>query len=163
MLRTLEDCLRLRADLVAGARLVVIGAGFIGAEVASTARSLGGLQVTVVDPVPVPMSRVLTEEIGGWFVDLHRDHGVHTRFGVGVENIEGGERGNLKIGLTDGTVLEADTVVVGIGAVPNDGWLMRRDWSSMTAWSATSSAAPSRHKTSTQSATCRVGFIAPAA
>lgn len=88
VLRTLEDCLRLRADLVDGARLVVIGAGFIGAEVASTARSLG-LQVTVVDPVPVPMSRVLTEEIGGWFVDLHRDHGVHTRFGLGVENIEG--------------------------------------------------------------------------
>jgi len=122
VLRTLEDCLRLRDDLVAGVRLVVIGGGFIGAEVASTARSMGG-QVTIVDPVPVPMSRVLTEEIGEWFIDLHRNHGVHTRFGIGVENIEG-ERGNLKIGLTDGTVLEADTVVVGIGAVPNDGWLM---------------------------------------
>lgn len=121
VLRTLEDCLRLRAELVPGARLVVIGGGFIGAEVASTARSLGH-EVTVVDPVSVPMSRILSEQIGGWFVDLHRDHGVHTRLGVGVERIEG-ERGNMQVGLTDGTVVEADTVVVGIGAVPNDDWL----------------------------------------
>ncbi|ARV80177.1 FAD-dependent oxidoreductase [Mycobacterium sp. 050128] len=121
LLRTLEDCLQLRADLVPGGHLVVVGGGFIGAEVASTARTLG-LEVTIVDPLPVPMSRVLNAEIGGWFVDLHRRHQVCTRFGVGVENIEG-ERSNLKIRLTDGTALEASAVVVGIGAVPNDGWL----------------------------------------
>ncbi|SBS78820.1 NAD(FAD)-dependent dehydrogenase [uncultured Mycobacterium sp.] len=122
VLRTLEDCLRLRADLVSGGRLVVVGGGFIGAEVASTARTLGQ-QVAIIDPVQVPMSRVLDEEIGGWFVDLHRRHGVRTRFGVGVERIAG-ERGNLELSLTDGSIVEADTVVVGIGAVPNDGWLM---------------------------------------
>ncbi|WP_137144037.1 NAD(P)/FAD-dependent oxidoreductase [Mycolicibacterium sp. CR10] len=121
VLRTLEDCLRLRADLLAGGHLVVIGGGFIGAEVTSTARSLG-LEVTVVDPLPVPMSRVLNTEIGGRFVDLHRRHGVRTRFGAGVEAVDG-ESGDLRVRLTDGTVLEAATVVVGIGAVPNDGWL----------------------------------------
>ncbi len=98
------------------------GGGFIGAEVTSTARSLG-LEVTVVDPLPVPMSRVLNTEIGGRFVDLHRRHGVRTRFGAGVEAVDG-ESGDLRVRLTDGTVLEAATVVVGIGGgPPNDGWL----------------------------------------
>jgi len=121
VLRTLEDAQGLRADLLEGGHLVVVGAGFIGAEVASTARLLG-LEVTIVDPLPVPMSRVLNAEIGEWFVDLHRRHGVRTLFGVGVEGIDG-ERGLLQVKLTDGTVLDAATVLVGIGAQPNDEWL----------------------------------------
>lgn len=121
VLRTLQDAEGLRADLLGGGPVVVVGGGFIGAEVASTARLLG-LDVTLVDPLPVPMSRVLNAEIGGWFVDLHRRHGVRSMFGVGVEDIDG-ERGDLKIRLTDGTILQAATVVVGIGAEPNDDWL----------------------------------------
>lgn len=87
VLRTLEDCLRLRDDLVAGVRLVVIGEDSSGPKLRQPPGQWG--QVTVVDPVPVPMSRVLTEEIGEWFIDLHRNHGVHTCFGIGVENVEG--------------------------------------------------------------------------
>ena len=108
VLRTPHGAQCLRADLLAGGHVVVVGAGFIGAEVASTARLLG-LEVTVIDPLPVPMSRVLNPEIGEWFVDLHRRHGVRSRFGVGVEGNKG-ERGDLLVQLTDGTVLEAATV-----------------------------------------------------
>jgi len=121
VLRTIDDSRRVRADLLTGGHLVVVGAGFIGAEVASTARLLG-LDVTVVDPLPVPMSRVLNPEIGRWFVDLHHRHGVRAMFGVGVEGIEGAQ-GQLRVQLTNGEVLEAATVVVGIGATPNDDWL----------------------------------------
>jgi NADPH-dependent 2,4-dienoyl-CoA reductase/sulfur reductase-like enzyme len=121
VVRTLEDSRRLRTDLLAGGPVLVVGAGFIGAEVASTARLLG-LDVTMVDPLPVPMSRVLNTEIGGWFVDLHERHGVRSRYGVGVEEITG-ERGDFQVRLTDGTVLPAAVVVVGIGAEPNDAWL----------------------------------------
>lgn len=121
VLRTMADSKRLRADLLTGGPVVVVGAGFIGSEVASTARLLG-CQVTLVDPLPVPMSRVLNPEIGAWFVDLHRRHGVRAIFGVGVEGVDG-EQGALRVALTDGQVLEAATVVVGIGAVPNEDWL----------------------------------------
>ena len=121
VVRTLQDAQALREDLLAGGHVVVVGGGFIGAEVASTARLLD-LEVTMVDALPVPMSRVLNPEIGGWFVDLHERHGVRSRFGVGVEAIEG-ERGDLTVRLTDGTELAAAVVVVGIGAEPNDGWL----------------------------------------
>lgn len=121
VLRSIEDSRRLRADLLEGGPVVVVGAGFIGSEVASTARLLG-LDVTLVDPLPVPMSRVLNPEIGAWFAGLHQRHGVHTFFGTGVEGVErAGE--SLLVRLTDGRVLPAATVVVGIGATPNDGWL----------------------------------------
>jgi NADPH-dependent 2,4-dienoyl-CoA reductase/sulfur reductase-like enzyme len=121
VLRSLADAAALRADLARGGPLVVIGGGFIGSEVASTARDLG-LEVTVVDPEAVPMSRVLSPEIGRLFTELHECNGVRTRFGVGVEGIDG-ERGALRVALSDGSVLDAATVVVGIGAIPNDGWL----------------------------------------
>ncbi len=121
VLRTMVDSSRLRADLLTGGPVVVIGAGFIGSEVASTARLLG-CQVTLVDPLPVPMSRVLNPQIGAWFVDLHRRHGVGTVFGEGVEGVDG-EQGALRVALTDGQVLAAATVVVGIGAIPNEDWL----------------------------------------
>lgn len=121
VLRSLGDARELRADLLRGGRLAVIGAGFIGAEVAATARSLG-IEVTIVDPLPIPMSRIFNPEIGHWFGDLHRSNGVHTMFGTGVEAIDG-ERGSFHISLTNGESVAAATVLVGIGAVPNDAWL----------------------------------------
>jgi phthalate 3,4-dioxygenase ferredoxin reductase subunit len=121
VVRTLEDSLALRADLQHEGPVVVVGGGFIGAEAAATARALGR-EVTVVDPMPTPIGRVVGPEIGQYFTELHHRHGVQTRFGMGVEGIEGAA-GDLRVRLTDGSELAAATVVVGIGAVPNDGWL----------------------------------------
>ncbi len=121
VLRTMGDSESLRADLQRDGHVVVVGGGFIGAEVAATARSLGR-EVTVVDPLPSPIGRVVGAEVGAHFAELHPRHGVVTRFGTGVESVEG-EAGALRIQLTDGTELRASTVVVGIGATPNDGWL----------------------------------------
>jgi NADPH-dependent 2,4-dienoyl-CoA reductase/sulfur reductase-like enzyme len=121
LLRTLEDSRRLRSDLEQGGQLVVIGGGFIGAEIAATARSLG-LAVTIVDPSPVPMERVLGSEIGERFIRLHQNHGVTTLFGTGVQGLSG-SRGQFRVSLTDGGVLDADCIAIGIGAIPNDEWL----------------------------------------
>ncbi|TLP71212.1 NAD(P)/FAD-dependent oxidoreductase [Nesterenkonia sphaerica] len=121
VLRTLDDARKLHNDLSPGAHLAVVGAGFIGAEVASTARA-ANVEVTLIDPLPYPMSRVMTPEVGDWFSRLHEAHGVTTRFGVGVESIDGG-RGNFALKLTDGTEVRSDSVLVGIGSMPNDEWL----------------------------------------
>ena len=121
VVRTLDDSRALREDLDSDGPVVVVGGGFIGAEVAATARGLGR-EVTVVDPLPTPIGRVVGPEIGQAFTELHHRHGVETRFGVGVESVEGAS-GDLRVRLTDGSQLGAATVVVGIGAVPNDGWL----------------------------------------
>ncbi len=121
VVRGLRDGVALREDLARGGRVVIVGGGFIGAESAATARSLG-CEVTVVDPSPVPMGRVLGPDVGRHFVTLHHRHDVATRFGTGVSRVEG-EAGDLRVELTDGTVLNAATVIVGIGAVLNDGWL----------------------------------------
>ncbi len=121
VIRTLQDSRALREQLQSGRPLVVVGGGFIGAEVAGTARALGH-EVTVVDPLPTPLGRVVGPEVGRYFAELHHRHGVETRFGVGVEQIDGAA-GRLRVRLTDGSVLAAATVVVGIGAVPNDSWL----------------------------------------
>jgi phthalate 3,4-dioxygenase ferredoxin reductase subunit len=121
VVRTMADSRQLAEHLADGGPVVVVGGGFIGAEVAGSARGLGH-EVTVVDPLPTPIGRVVGPEIGRYFTELHHRHGVETRFGVGVEAIEG-RAGDLTIRLTDGSRLEAGTVVVGIGAVPNDGWL----------------------------------------
>ena len=87
-LRSLADAEALAAALRAGGPLVIIGAGFIGAEVAATALGIGLDDVTVVDPVPVPLSRVLNPEIATAFGALHAARGVRTRFGVGVTDIK---------------------------------------------------------------------------
>jgi phthalate 3,4-dioxygenase ferredoxin reductase component len=121
VLRTLADSQALRADLARRGSVVVIGGGFIGAEVAATANALG-CAVTIVDPLAVPMSRMVGAEVGARLSDLHRRHGVTTRFGVGVESVEG-RSGDLTVVLTDGSLLAASTVVVGIGAIPGDAWL----------------------------------------
>jgi NADPH-dependent 2,4-dienoyl-CoA reductase/sulfur reductase-like enzyme len=126
LLRTLDDAVALRADLSSGGPLVVIGAGFIGAEVAATARGMGIEDITVVDPAPVPMSRALNVAVAQQFGRLHEQRGVATRFGVGVsgiDRVENGAAARLTVRLTDNSVLPAAVVVVGIGAVPNDGWL----------------------------------------
>jgi 3-phenylpropionate/trans-cinnamate dioxygenase ferredoxin reductase subunit len=121
-LRTLDDCLAVRADLDAGAgRVVVVGAGFIGSEVAATCRGRG-CEVTVLEALPVPLGRALGDEMGSAMGDLHRDHGVAVRLGVGVAGIEGAGRVE-RVRLADDSVVEADLVVVGIGVTPNTGWL----------------------------------------
>ena len=122
VLRSLDDALALRADFDATPRrVVVVGAGFIGAEVAATARGRG-LEVTMVEALPTPLGRVLGEEMGEVCAGLHRDHGVDLRSGVGVDAVEGEGRVERVI-LTDGSVVDADVVVVGIGVVPNTEWL----------------------------------------
>ena len=121
LLRTLADCLALRKRFAAGGTVVMIGAGFIGAEAAAAARS-AGCDVTLVDPLPVPMERPAGPVIGALLADVHRRHGVRTRFGVGVQAVSG-QAGDLTVALTDGSELRAETVTVGIGARPNDNWL----------------------------------------
>lgn len=122
VLRSLDDSLAIRAAFKSGpARVVVVGAGFIGAEVAATARTQG-LDVTMVESLPQPLSRVLGEEMGKVCAEVHREHGVDLRTGVGVEAIEGDGRVE-RVRLSDGSVIEADLVVVGIGVIPNTEWL----------------------------------------
>ena len=122
VLRGLDDVLALRSDLDnAPRRVVVVGAGFIGAEVAATIRSLG-IEVTLVEAAATPLERVLGDEIGRVCAEIHRDNGVDLRTGVGVESLEGSGRVE-RVVLTDGSRIEADVVVVGIGVVPNTEWL----------------------------------------
>ncbi len=120
-LRTLDDGLALRKALDGARRVVVVGAGFIGAEVAATCRGLG-LEVSVVEALPVPLERGLGPTMGSVMADLHREHGVDLRLGVGVVRLEGDDHVE-RVRLTDGTLLDADVVVVGIGVVPNTDWL----------------------------------------
>lgn len=122
-LRTLDDAIAVRAALDAGSRVVVVGAGFIGSEVASAARKRG-LPVTVVETLPVPLVRSVGEEMGRACADLHHAHGTDLRCGVKVTAIESQDGGAVKrVVLDDGTVLDAELVVVGIGVVPSTGWL----------------------------------------
>lgn len=121
VVRTVEDAAALRAELLPGARLVVIGAGFIGGEVAATARRLG-LEVTVVEAMAAPLAGPLGAEMGAVVSGLHEANGVALRCGVGVSRLVGRDRVEA-VELLDGTVLPADVVVVGIGAIPNTEWL----------------------------------------
>jgi NADPH-dependent 2,4-dienoyl-CoA reductase/sulfur reductase-like enzyme len=121
VLRTLDDCLALRADLEVASSLVVVGAGFIGAEVAAVARTKG-LDVTVLEALPVPLSRGLGPTLGPVIAGIHADHGVDLRTGVGVAGFEGDGRVE-RVLLADGTTVDADVVVVGIGVIPNTEWL----------------------------------------
>lgn len=121
VVRTIDDAIALRADLQAGARLVVIGAGFIGAEVASTARKLG-MEVTVVEAAPAPLAVQLGEQLGGVIAGAHAHHGTTLVCGVGVSRLVGDDR-VTGVELADGRTLPADVVVVGIGGIPNIEWL----------------------------------------
>jgi 3-phenylpropionate/trans-cinnamate dioxygenase ferredoxin reductase subunit len=121
MLRTLDDALTLRGRLDGSPRVVVIGAGFIGAEVAATCRGRG-LDVTVLEALPQPMVRGLGPELGQVIADMHRDHGVDLRTGVQVDAIEGDRRVE-RVRLGDGSTIDADVVVVGVGVLPETRWL----------------------------------------
>ncbi|MEY2434219.1 MAG: hypothetical protein QOC92_3944 [Acidimicrobiaceae bacterium] len=123
-LRTLDDCLALRADLdKLPERVVVVGAGFIGAEVAATARERG-LDVTLLEALPTPLQRALGDEMGAVCGDIHREHGVDVRLSTGVAGFEDDGRGRLRgIRLTDGTVIDTEVAVVGVGVAPNTAWL----------------------------------------
>lgn len=120
-LRTLDDAVALRAEIEPGRRLVVIGAGFIGAEVASTAWALG-LDVTVVEALATPLAGPLGTQMGGIVSTLHADHGVRLICGTGVRGFTGVGRVE-GVALDDGRLLPADLVLVGVGAQPNVGWL----------------------------------------
>ncbi|HEY2674507.1 MAG TPA: FAD-dependent oxidoreductase [Rugosimonospora sp.] len=120
-LRTLDDARALRAELVGDARLVVVGAGFIGAEVAATARALG-LRVTVVEAMATPLAGPLGVAMGAEVAALHEEHGVRLICGRGVRGLTGTGR-VTGVRLADGTHLPADLVVVGVGARPRVDWL----------------------------------------
>ena len=116
-LRTIEDSQAIRAVLVPGRRIVFIGGGWIGLEVAAAAREAGA-DVTVLEALDLPLVRVLGPTIAQVFADLHRAHGVDLRTGVTVEAVEG-DSAVTGVRLADGSVVPADAVVVGIGATPN--------------------------------------------
>jgi len=120
-LRTLDDVRAISADLTAGGQVVVVGAGFIGAEVASVCRARG-LAVTVIEPLAAPMARALGEEVAGLFADLHRAHGVKLRLGEGVTAIRGAGRVE-EVVTSSGARIPTAVVVIGVGVRPADGWL----------------------------------------
>jgi len=127
VVRTLADSLALRAALDAGPRrVVVIGAGFIGGEVASSCRKRG-LEVTLVEALPLPLERILGAEMGEVCAQVHITNGVDLRLATGVTKIEtmgeGGIERVVGVTLTDGSTVDADVVVVGIGVVLNTEWL----------------------------------------
>jgi 3-phenylpropionate/trans-cinnamate dioxygenase ferredoxin reductase subunit len=121
VLRSLDDALAIRAALERRPRVAVVGAGFIGAEVAASCRSRG-LEVTLIETLPWPMARVLNRDVGMVCAAAHRDAGVDVRLGTGVAALEGSGRVE-RVRLTDGGAVDADLVVVGIGALPETGWL----------------------------------------
>jgi 3-phenylpropionate/trans-cinnamate dioxygenase ferredoxin reductase subunit len=115
-LRSVADADAIHDAITRDMQLVVIGAGWIGAEVAASARQLGAA-VAMVAPAAVPLERVLGKEVGGIFFDLHAEHGVDLHLGVGVVAVEGLDRVE-GVRLTNGLVLPAATVVVGVGVEP---------------------------------------------
>ena len=120
-LRTLGDARRLRGALGAGSRLVVVGAGFIGLEVASTALRLGA-EVTIVEAAPAPLASVLGTELGHWFARLHREEGIDVRLSARIARLHG-TRTVKSVKLDDGDRIACDTLVVGIGTTPATAWL----------------------------------------
>jgi 3-phenylpropionate/trans-cinnamate dioxygenase ferredoxin reductase component len=118
-LRTVEDSDALRERLDRGGHVVVVGAGWIGAEVAASARQRG-LDVTVLDPLSVPLERVLGTEMGAVYRDVHADQGVKLLMGTGVEGFEGGDAVQ-RVRTSDGRTLDCDFVVVGVGVQPRTG------------------------------------------
>ena len=123
MLRSLDDALSLREHASSARRAVIIGAGFIGCETAASLRKLG-VDVVLVEPQPAPLASVLGEQVGQLVARLHRAEGVDVRTGVGVAAVGGDADGHVStVELSDGTVLDADLVVIGIGSRPATDWL----------------------------------------
>ena len=119
VVRGLGDVDAMRPDLVAGGRLLVVGGGYIGLEAAAVARKLG-MAVTVLEAAKRLLARVSCHDTATWFAALHRDRGVAIREAAKLERLEGGARVERAV-LSDGSVLEVDAVVCGIGIVPNAG------------------------------------------
>lgn len=122
VLRTLDDALALRTSVLAAKSVVVVGAGFLGAEVAAVANGLGR-EVTVVDPLGAPMIRQFGAEIGGLLAELHSGRGVRVRCGIGVSRLTGAHGRVTHAELDDGSRVAADVVLVAIGSVPAVNWL----------------------------------------
>jgi 3-phenylpropionate/trans-cinnamate dioxygenase ferredoxin reductase subunit len=120
-LRSVNDCLALRQRLDGAREVLVVGAGFVGCEVAASLRDLG-LGVHLVEPQSTPLAAALGETLGELVARWHRKAGVDLRCGAGVARLEPSGR-RLRATLTDGAEIETDVVVVGIGAVPEVGWL----------------------------------------
>ena len=124
VLRSYDEALALREHAAAARRAVVVGAGFIGCEVAASLRKLG-IDVVLVEPQPAPLATVLGEQIGELVARLHRAEGVDVRTGVGVAEVRDSGTGTVAgVVLSDGTELDADLVVVGIGSRPATDWLV---------------------------------------
>jgi 3-phenylpropionate/trans-cinnamate dioxygenase ferredoxin reductase subunit len=121
VLRTLDDCRGLRDSISRARSLLVVGAGFIGAEVAATAR-MAGLEVTMLEALPVPFARVLGEQMGQLCAQLQTDHGVTVRCGVPLTDFAD-SNGGIAARLADGSTMRADCGVVGVGTVIDGGWL----------------------------------------
>ena len=115
-LRDLEDSEAIAERVRRGGKVVVIGAGWIGAEVGASAREKG-LEVMIVEQASVPLERVLGPEVGAVYADIHRDHGVELLAGAGLEAFEG-ERAVERVRLSDGRTIGCDFVVVGVGVAP---------------------------------------------
>jgi len=115
--RTIDDINRLREQFKAGKRLVIVGGGYIGLEVAAVGIKKG-LQVTLVEAMPRLLARVTGPELSQYYEQVHRRHGVDIRLGAGVQAMEGGSQVEAVV-LQDGTRVPADIVIVGIGLIPN--------------------------------------------
>lgn len=122
VMRTLEDSKALHAVLRPGARIVVIGAGVIGAETAAACRE-EGCEVTMLEAEKLPLVRAFGREIGALYADIHREHGVDLRLGVTATRIAGDGGKASAVALSDGSTVACDAVVVGIGVVPDTEWL----------------------------------------
>lgn len=120
-LRTLADARHLRAELKPGLRLAIVGAGFIGQEVAATARGLGA-EVTMIEALDTPLQPILGDQLGRWFADLHHTEGVRVITGAMLDSARGGDRVEELV-LADGRVVKCDAVVVGVGTMPATHWL----------------------------------------
>ena len=125
VLRSYDEAMALREQAASARRAVVVGAGFIGCEVAASLRKLG-VDVVLVEPQPAPLATVLGQKIGELIARLHRSEGVDVRTGVGVAGVRADDAGErvTAVELTDGTVIDADLVVVGIGSRPATDWLV---------------------------------------
>lgn len=141
VLRSLEDAQALRADLLTAARLVVVGEGVLGSEIAATARTLG-VDVTMAGPQSAPMALQVGPMVSEMLAELHRDNGIRLRLGVGVVGLTEVDGHVTGVRLATDEVLPADVVVVAIGAIPRpDGWQTAAcNWT--TAWCATLVAGP---------------------